>query len=61
MKIKNLSLILLKGLNKEENKMYKLKWNGEIIEEDITTLEEANTLKTEYQMAFNGPVKVLRQ
>jgi len=28
---------------------------------DVTTLEEANTLKTEYQMAFNGPVKVLRQ
>lgn len=41
--------------------MYKLKWNGEIIDEDIATLEEARKLRIEYEMAYKGPVRILRQ
>jgi len=41
--------------------MYKLKWNGVIIEEDIETLEEARELRIEYEIAYKGTVKVLKQ
>lgn len=41
--------------------MYKLKWYGEVIEEDIATREEANYLRGEYAMAYGGVVTIHKQ
>ena len=41
--------------------MYKLLWRGEVIEECIQTLEEAEYLKAEYQIAYGGTVRILKQ
>ena len=39
---------------------FKLKWNGEIIEDEIATKEEAKTLQAEYAMAYGGSVIIRR-
>lgn len=41
--------------------MFKLKWKGETIEEDIETLKEAEYLRGEYSLAYGGGVSVHRQ
>ena len=41
--------------------MFKLKWKGEIIEEEIATRKEAEELQREYSMAYGGCVSILRQ
>ena len=33
--------------------MYQLRWNNEIIEDEIETLDEAEFLQGEYKMAFH--------
>jgi len=33
--------------------MYQLRWNDEIIEEEIETLDEAEFLQGEYKLAFH--------
>lgn len=40
--------------------MYELVWNGEVIEDEIETLEEAEYLQGEYAMAFKGPVQIVK-
>lgn len=41
--------------------MFNLVWNGEVIEEDIETREEAEYLRGEYQLAYGGTVRIVRQ
>ena len=41
--------------------MYKLIWNGEVIEENISTREEAEYLQVEYTMAYKGTVVIKKQ
>lgn len=38
--------------------MFKLVWKKEVIETDIATREEAEYLKKEYNMAYNGGVTI---
>ena len=40
--------------------MYKLKWKNEIIEDEIETKDEAQTLRVEYAMAYGGSVTIHR-
>ena len=40
--------------------LYILKWNGEVIEEDLTK-ETAEYLRTEYNMAYSGGVTMRKQ
>ena len=40
---------------------FKLKWNGEIIEESIETKKEAEYLQSEYALAYGGSVRILRE
>jgi hypothetical protein len=40
--------------------MYALKWKGELIEEEIETMREAEYLQREYTMAYGGLVKIVR-
>ncbi len=39
---------------------YKLVWGGEVIEEGLS-LEEAEELKKEYEMAFKSSVKIKKE
>lgn len=39
-------------------KKYYLVWNGEVIEEEIETREEAEYLQREYQLAYRGQVEI---
>ena len=41
--------------------MYKLIWNGEVIEEDIETREDAEYLRGEYNMAFHTNTVTIRK
>ena len=40
--------------------MFNLIWKGEIIKYDIDTYPEAETLKNEYNQAYNGGVSIGR-
>lgn len=39
-------------------RVYKLIWNKEVIEDGIKTKEEAVYLRNEYQMAYSGSVRI---
>lgn len=41
--------------------VFSLKWKGEIIESEIETLKEAKYLQSEYQMAYGGIVKIMKE
>lgn len=39
--------------------MYSLIWKGEVIEEEIETIKEAEYLQSEYALAYGGTVKIV--
>jgi len=41
--------------------MYYLVWNGEIIESEIETINEAEYLKREYTIAYGGVVRIKKE